>query len=140
MKRIAALMVLVLGFCFTVFGHPPSDIIITFDLQKSMVMVDIMHDTRDMAKHYIKQIEVLLNGKSIIKQQASTQTSAGKQSVVYVIPGLKIGDKVAIDADCSIFGDLTKEAVVTEPAAQPVETRKPSSKPEAKASSNFKVK
>ena len=140
MKRIAALMALVLGLSLSVFAHPPSDIIITFDLEKSLVKVDIMHDTRDMAKHYIKQIEVLLNGKSIIKQQAATQTSAEKQSVVYIIPGLKAGDKVAIDADCSIFGDLTREAVVPAPAPQSQETKKPSSKPEAKASSKFRVK
>jgi hypothetical protein len=126
MKRIAVLLALVLGFSLAVFAHPPTDIIITFDLEKSLVKVDVMHASKDIVKHFIKQIEVLLNGKSILKQQFTTQTSNEKQSVVYVIPGLKPGDKVAIDADCSIFGDLTKEALVTAPAAQPVETKKPS--------------
>ena len=140
MKKIAVLAALVLGFSLTVFAHPPTDIIITFDLQKSAVYAEIVHASKDIVKHYIAQIIVLVNGKEMIKQKAATQTSKDGQSVMFTIPGLKPGDKVAIDADCSIFGDLTKEAVVTEPAAQPVETKKPSSKPEAKASSKFKLK
>jgi hypothetical protein len=139
MKRIAALLVLVFGFSFIVFAHPPSDIIITYDLAKSAVFVDIMHDSKDIVKHFIVQITVMVNGKEMIKQKAVTQTSNEKQTVMYVIPGLKPGDKIAVNADCSIFGDLTKEAVVKE-HAQPQETKKPSSKPEAKASSKFKLK
>jgi hypothetical protein len=137
MKRIILASVFVLSFCLAAFSHPPSDIIITFDLGKSAVYADIRHDSKHIDKHYIKQIIVLVNGKEMIKQQAITQTSSDGQRVMYVIPGLKAGDKVAIDADCSIYGDLTKEAVVK---VAPQETRKPSSKPEANASSKFRVK
>jgi hypothetical protein len=141
MKRIAALLVLVFGFSFTVLAHPPTDIIITYDLQKSAVFVDIMHGSKDILKHFIVQITVLLNDKEMIKQKAITQTSNEKQTVMYVIPGLKPGDKISVNADCSIFGDLTKEVVVKAPApAQQQETKKPSSKPEAKASSKFRLK
>jgi len=111
MKKTSLALVFVFVFSFIASAHPPTDIIITFDPANSAVKADIMHDSKDITKHFIKQIEVLVNGKSVIKQQAETQTSNEKQAVFYVIPGLKPGDKVAIDADCSIYGDLTKEAV-----------------------------
>jgi hypothetical protein len=139
MKRIAALLVLVLGFSFTAFSHPPSDIIITFDLAKSAVMADIVHDSKNIEKHFINRIIVLVNGSEAITQKTITQTGADGQNVMFVIPGLKTGDKVSINADCSIFGDLTKEAEV-KIQEQPQETQRPSAKPDAKASSKFRVK
>jgi hypothetical protein len=139
MKRIAVILVLVLGFSFAAAAHPPTDIIITFNLAKSAVMADIVHDSKDITKHYIVQVVVTVNGKEAVKQHAVTQTGNDGQNVMYVIPGLKIGDKVSVDADCSIFGDLTKDAVVTA-LEQPQQTRQPSAKPAAKASSKFKVK
>ncbi len=137
MKRIIPATVFVLAFCFAAFSHPPTDIIITFDLGKSAVYVDIKHGSKHIDKHYINQIIVLVNGKEMIRQKAITQTGNDGQRVMYVIPGLKAGDRVAIAADCSVFGDMKKETVVR---VAPQETRKPSSKPEANASSKFKVK
>jgi hypothetical protein len=129
MKKTVLAIVLIFAFSFTASAHPPTDIVITFDLANYIVKADIMHDSKDITKHFIKQVEVLVNGKSVIKQQFSTQTGAEKQSVIYVIPGLKAGDKVAIDADCSIYGDLTKEAVVKDQAPAP---KKAKSKAKAK--------
>lgn len=112
MKRIIVSVIFVLAFCITAFCHPPKDIIISFDLAKSTVKADIIHDSKNIAKHYIKQVEVKVNGVKAITQQETTQVDNEKQTVIYVIAGLKAGDRVSIDADCSIYGDLTKEAVV----------------------------
>lgn len=139
MKKTFFAAAIVLAFAVAVSAHLPSDIIITFDLSKSTVYANIMHDSKEISKHFIKQIVVLVNGKSMITQLAVTQTDSEKQSVSYVIPGLKTGDKVAIDADCSIFGDLTKEAVAGA-KVQAQETKKPLAKPEVNASSKFKTK
>ncbi len=118
MRKIAALFLCALFFASALWAHPPEDIIITFDLAKSTVHAVIVHDSKDIMKHFIKQIEVLVNGESMIKQKTITQTGKDGQSVSYVIPGLKKGDKVAIDADCSMYGDLTKEAVADEKPAK----------------------
>jgi hypothetical protein len=140
MKKTGIVMFMVLAFAAAAAAHPPSDIIITFDLAKSAVMANIAHDTKDTGKHYIGQIIVMVNGKEMIKQKAETQTNNDGQNVMYVIPGLKTGDKVAIAADCSVFGGLTKETVI-KTKEQPQETKRPSSaKPEANASSKFKLK
>jgi len=114
MKKIAALLVFLFLVSVSLTATPPSDIIITFDLANKTVTANIMHEVKDVLDHYINQIIVKLNGKKIITQLASTQTSNEAQTVIYVIPGLKIGDVVSIDADCIKYGDLTKEATVKE--------------------------
>jgi len=114
MKKIAVLFVFLFLISASIIAHPPSDIIITFDLQHKTVTANIMHDVKDVLTHYIAQAVIAVNGKKVITQLASTQTSNDSQTLVYVIPGLKVGDVVSVDADCSKFGDLTKEATVKE--------------------------
>jgi hypothetical protein len=100
------------------YGHPPTDIIITFDTAKSMVYADIMHQTKDPKTHFIYLVQVSVNGKSLIKQEMTQQVSPEKQTVAYLIPGLKAGDRVLFDADCNKYGDLQKEAVATDGAVK----------------------
>ncbi len=125
MKKITMLFALLFLVCFTVSAHPPSDIIITFDLVNSTVTAKIMHDVKDVKDHYIAQAVITVNGKKAITQSCTTQTSNESQTLVYVIPGLKVGDVVSVDADCVKFGDLTKEATVKESKASTVKSNNP---------------
>jgi len=113
MKKITALTV---GFlfilCFSALATPPTDIIITFDTANSIVKADIEHPTENPKEHFIYNIEVSVNGKKLIKQEATEQVNADIQKVMYLIPGLKAGDKVSVYAECNKYGDMTKEAVV----------------------------
>jgi len=98
--------------CLNSAATPPSDIIFYFDVAAHMVRVDILHETQNPKEHYICNVVVSVNGKKTITQTATEQTGADKQSLAWVIPGLKAGDKVSVDADCNKYGDMTKEAVV----------------------------
>lgn len=112
-KKTFALF-LVLAFSSVLMAHPASDIIFTPDTKTGEVRLDIMHQVKDAADHYIYEIELKVNGKKAIRQDARTQTSDKSQSVVYVIPGLKAGDKVEVYADCNKTGDLKKEFTVAD--------------------------
>jgi len=91
-------------------AHPPSDIAIKADGTK--VDVVISHGTKDAAKHYIARITVRHNGKDAIVQDAITQTGEAEQDVSYVIPGLARGDRLEIEADCSLYGTLTRDFTI----------------------------
>jgi hypothetical protein len=125
MKRILFAIVFLAAVFTGAYAHPPTEIIITFDTAKSMVYADIMHNTKNPKEHFIYMIQVSVNGKKLIKQEATEQVSPDKQSVAFLIPGLKDGDKVMIDADCNKYGDLQKEAVVkTGAEKKPVKSKK----------------
>lgn len=113
MKKIAALVfAIVLAASATAYAHPPSDITITFDAVTKMLRAVIIHNVSTPLTHYIKKVDVAINGKEIIEHSLSRQDNNDSQTVSYLIPDVKDGDTVSVEAYCSISGKLKKEIVV----------------------------
>ena len=91
------------------YAHPPSDIKITFDLNTKILKAVIIHDVSNFTKHYIKEVDVAVNGKEIIQQSISQQDNLDNQTVSYLIPDAKAGDVLSVEAYCSISGKLEKK-------------------------------
>lgn len=114
MKRIVAFLIV---FVFaaaisTAYAHPPSDITITFDAKTKILQAVIMHNTSNPASHYIKKVDVGLNGKEIIEHTVSKQDNNESQTIIYLIPDVKDGDVISVEAYCSISGKLQREITV----------------------------
>ena len=114
MKRIAAFLVV---FVFaaaiaTAYAHPPSDIKITFDSKTKKLQAVIIHNVSNPLHHYIKTVDIGLNGKKIIEQIISGQDNNESQTVSYFIPDVKDGDVLSVDGTCSISGNLKEEITV----------------------------
>lgn len=114
MKKIAVLLVLLIIFATSsiAYAHPPSDIKITFDTKTKMLNAVIIHNVSDPAKHYIKKVDVGLNGKEIIEHSISREDNNISQTVAYLIPDAKPGDVISVEGYCSISGALTKKITV----------------------------
>lgn len=93
------------------FAHPPSRIKADFNITEKTISIEVEHGVRSK-DHFINAIEVLLNGKSIIKQNSSEQLNDNVQKYLFLIPELKENDKVTIIAKCNKFGDMRREFVV----------------------------
>jgi len=113
-KRILVIAVFlsVLTAVSTAYAHPPSDIKITFDSETKMLEAVIVHNTNNPATHYIKKVDVGLNGKEIIEHQISREDNNQTQEVRYFIPDAKDGDVISVEGYCSISGKLKKEITV----------------------------
>lgn len=96
----------------TTYAHPPSDIMITFDANTKILKAVIMHNTSNPASHYIKKVDLGLNGKKIIEHTISKQDNNESQTVSYLISDLKDGDLLSVEGYCSISGKLLKEIIV----------------------------
>jgi len=94
------------------YAHPPSDIIITYDMQTKVLHAVIMHNTMNTVKHYIKKVEVALDNKPIITQTFALQGNNVSQDVTYIVPDAKLGDKISVEGECNISGTLKKETTV----------------------------
>lgn len=113
MKRtiVSFLVFLLLSFSLA-FAHPPSDINISYDLVTKTLKAVITHNVSNPQKHFISKVEVGLNGKDIIVHQLSRQDNNNTQTVSYLIPDVKAGDKLSLEAHCSISGELKKQVTV----------------------------
>ncbi len=105
---------LLTSFSSTASAHPPSDIKITYDSKTKILKAVIMHNVSDVKKHFIKKVDVGLNGKEIISHSISQQDNNISQTVSYLIPDVKAGDKLSVEAYCSISGKLEKEIKVAQ--------------------------
>jgi len=110
MKLLVVLMSCVC-FATAVYAHPPSSVAISRNGTSVEVMVT--HTVSNPLQHYINLIEVFLNGKKIIEQHFSLQTE-NNQRALYIIPELKKGDIVEVEADCNQFGELKQKLTVKE--------------------------
>jgi hypothetical protein len=111
MKRLIAFIFL----CFVVslqslaYAHPPSDISITYHPSTKILVAVIIHNVNDPVRHYIKKVDIGLNGKEIIQQEISRQDNNSTQTITYMIPDALPGDTVSVEGYCSISGKLEKE-------------------------------
>lgn len=112
MKKIIMFLILGLFVSQAAYAHPPQDIKITYDSKAKILTALIMHNVSDVKKHYIIKVDVGLNGKEIINQAISQQDNNINQRVIYFIPDAKAGDKISVEAYCSISGKLEKGITV----------------------------
>jgi hypothetical protein len=71
-----------------------------------------MHNTSNPLSHYIKKVDIGLNGKEVIEHTLSKQDNNENQTVSYLIPDVKDGDLISVEGYCSISGKLQKEIIV----------------------------
>lgn len=111
MKKAAVLLFFLVFLAVTslAYAHPPSDIKITFDPKTKILEALIIHNVSNPLNHYIKKVDVGLNGKEIIEHQISKQDDNDGQTVKYFIPDAKEGDIISVEGYCSISGKLKKE-------------------------------
>lgn len=110
MKKVFCFLFLVFALTGISFAHPPSDIQIV--INKDKIEVTVKHAVENITQHYINLVDVKLNDKSVINQKFSIQKDKESQVAVYIIPGLKVNDKVEVKAECNIFGDKKQDVLV----------------------------
>jgi len=86
-------------------GHQPSEI--TIVISGEDIDVTVHHSVGDPAAHYIKSIRVSLNGVPAAQEDFVRQ-AGNTQKARFSVPGLKKGDVVTVQADCSRFGSLSR--------------------------------
>ena len=115
MKRscLAAAVFACLLLVGTALATPPDSIAVSID-SSSIVTVGIHHPVKSTDPgHFIKTITVSLNGKTVIVQSLLSQTDLSWQRTSYLIRDAKKGDKLAVTAVCSYFGQLSKTITVS---------------------------
>lgn len=112
-KKFVLLFLFFFSFPLFTFAHPPQDIEIIFDLQTRVLKAKILHPVKDPQKHFIKKVEVGLNGKEIIVFDFFQQKDGFEQVLQCRLKEAETGDILSVLAHCSISGKLQKEIKVT---------------------------
>lgn len=97
------------------YGHPPQDITISFDPATKILKAVILHSVSNPESHYIIKVDIGLNAKEIIEHSLLRQDNFASQTVQYLIPDAKNGDRLSVEGYCSISGKVKKEIIVSIP-------------------------
>jgi len=108
MKIFIALLCFLFIVASFAYAHPPSDIAITYDPASKILTAVIAHNVSNPATHFIRKVDVSMNGKEVINHFISKQDNNETQTVMYLLPDAKPNDLVSVEAYCSISGKLEK--------------------------------
>ncbi len=118
MKKIFVFFLIFLVVPF-IFAHSPSDVKITYDSTKDSISVIVKHDisttqAKDPAKHYVKSIDLKINGKTVKTNTFMKQDSLDKQTTTFDKLNLDKNkdNEIEIEAYCSISGEKNSSIVV----------------------------
>lgn len=87
---------------------PPDSVKIKLDSTSTLTVMVFHPVKKNPSEHYIKQVVVKLNGVEIIKQVFQSQTDTKRQDIKYTLIDAKPGDKIAVTAYCSLYGEMTQ--------------------------------
>jgi desulfoferrodoxin (superoxide reductase-like protein) len=110
MKKLILVLAFVLIFSANGFCHNPSDIKVT--IKEGGIDLVVSHSVSNPATHYVKRIEVKLNGENSAEKDFKSQTDDMTQKTSFDILSLKKGDVLEITAYCSKYGEFTKSVTV----------------------------
>ena len=111
---IPALWVMSTFFSFLVFAHNPTKIEITgFDAGKNQLSIRVTHPVSSARDHYVKKIEVIVDGKEPIEKKFFFQ-KGDRQTLTLNIPGLGEAENITVKAYSNRGGSLEKDFSVEE--------------------------
>ncbi len=99
-------------FVVSLYAHPASEIIVSYDKDSMILAVEFTHSVSDPAKHYIDKVDVVLGKKDLVIQELMSQDTAEGGKVLYKIRDLKPGDTVKVKVNCNRFGGKSTEYTI----------------------------
>ena len=110
MKKLLLCLVLLL-IASDALAHPATHIEVSLNRETKILAAKISHPVDNPSTHYIAKVDIALNGKEILSHEISRQDTENEQVVLYLIPDVKTGDEITVEAYCNIMG--TKEKKIT---------------------------
>jgi hypothetical protein len=106
---VASVALVMVVYTAPAFSHGPADVALNYDQGKQVLSVTVTHSPFSDS-HYVKEIEIGKNGKSVGKYPYAAQPGE-KFTYTYKVPA-QPGDVLEAKATCSKYGSKTGKMVV----------------------------
>jgi len=104
-------VVLQVGFPFRAAASAPKELVLTYDAIARKLTVRITHSSAAPGFHYIEQVDIKKEGKTISSTEYKSQPDQATFSYVYPLEAAP-GDVLEVKAICSILGSKTEKLTV----------------------------
>lgn len=86
------------------YAHPPKNVDLSYDAESGILSINAVHAVKDVASHYVDQVEILINGEQKELLKAEKQGDSELAIFTYEIGSLQTGDVVEVIARCNKVG------------------------------------
>ena len=132
MKKIFfSIGILVFGLINSAWATSPSNIELTYNLQKKNLHIEITHAAHDPHKHHIRKVEVSLNDEKPINLYFASQTTPAFLIIDLALQA-KAGDKIRVLAICNEAGRREQTLIVPEKDKESPDGKTPKSEKKSK--------
>lgn len=122
---------MIVALCFSAAlagAHSPSDISLSYNATAGELAVTITHPAADPAKHYVKEVQVSVDGQMVKTSAYTSQPAATPFTYIYPLQA-PAGSRIEVQAPCILGGSLTRTLQV--PGPKDSATEKPGMAPSA---------
>ena len=114
MKKFSSVLVAIglLAVSSSAFAHPPSAVTLVFDPATKTISVSAEHAVSRPKFHFIKKIDVSVNGKQVKEFTFLEQENKMRQRATYVLADIKADDIIAVKATCNLIGSKEEKLTV----------------------------
>lgn len=123
---VVSFFLMLFGLVSPALGHPPSEILLEFDIAEHLLKVTIVHAVSDSSKHYADRITVELKGEKMIEQKFKSQSDRKTQVAEYRLIDAQLGDEIVVTAVCNISGQKKAKLKVEQKGGEQDAPKQPS--------------
>ena len=95
----------------TAYANPPKDVTLVYNSASQTLEVTIVHESASPSWHYIKKVEITVNGKSISVNDYKSQPDKTKYVYSYKVQAVQ-NDVLEVTATCNIYGSKAVKLTV----------------------------
>ena len=92
-------------------AHGPSKVVLAYDKAAKTLNVPITHTVSDAKSHYIKTVDVTVNGKTVQSMTYTSQPAPDTFTYTYPVDAVP-GAEISARAECNYFGSDTDSITV----------------------------
>ena len=112
-KIIASFIVIFFILSITIiYAHPPRIVNVNYDSKTKTIEVVMPHPVANRTKHFIKRIEVFVNGEAVAQDIFHHQVSDAMQKSSFIIKDAKPGDVISVEGFCNKGGEKVGQVIV----------------------------
>jgi len=114
MKKVIIFTAVVLMLTSTIVGaHPPREMEVSYDLQKQVLLVKMLHVVRNPTDHRIARVIITKNDeeREVVPFPAQTSAQKFEESIPFEA---MVGDELTIKAICNKAGSQTVTITIEE--------------------------
>ena len=109
---VCCMVALVLCFPVSAGAHSPKEVKLAYETSSQNLKVTITHASPFPSSHYIKSVEIKINGKTALTKEYNNQPAETPFTYAYDIAAAP-GDILEVKASCSLYGSKTEKLTIT---------------------------